>query len=148
MITKAPQPATVTLYEALRAANMDECDISDFDWDWGNCIVLPEAKSIEECEDAYEKFILLVALNLKTKAIERWYTPCDVCGFIEENRAAFERFFNEENREGYRPKDYEGPLKPDEDEGYFEAFMLPLGSLLNGDYCEDNYEKLVNMLLA
>ena len=149
MITKAPEPKTTTLYEALVANKLDGCDICDNDWDWGIYLGIPEAKSIEDCEDAYDKFTLLLALNLKTKGLRsNWYTPCDVSGFIEEHREVFENFFNEENREGYRPMDYEGPLKADEDEGYYEAFMLPMESLIAGNYCDEDYERLVSLLTA
>ena len=147
--TKAPELKETSLYEALLANRMDGCDICDNDWDWGIFLSLPDGDSVESCEDGYDKFCMLLCLNLRCKGIKHnWYTPCNVAGFIEEHRAVFEEFFNEENREGYRPSDYEGPLKANEDKGYFEAFMEPMESLIAGNYCESDYDKLVAMLLA
>lgn len=150
LLTKVPEQQETSLYEALVAERMDGCDICDVDWDWGIYLGIPDgAKSIDSCEDGYDKFCFILCLNLKTKGIQpEWYTPCNVCGFIEEHRATFEEFFNEKNREGYRPSDYEGPLKPDEDKGYYEAFMEPMESLIAGNYSESDYDELVTMLLG
>lgn len=146
LITSAPQLKDLSFYEACAHEHIDGADICDNDWDWGIFLSVPEAKTLDECEDAYDKFCLLLALNLRCKGINReWYTACDVCGFIEANRKVFEKFFNEENREGYRPMDYDNP-QPDEDEGYFEAFMQPMESLIAGNYCESNYQRLVDEL--
>lgn len=146
--TTAPKgKKTITFYEACKFAGMDGADISDRDWDWGIFLGIPEAETIKECEDGYDRFCLLLALNLHCEGIVRdWYTPCDVCAFIEAHRKTFERFFNEENREGYRPMDYNSP-KATEDKGYYEAFMQPMESLIAGNYTDEDYEKLVNLLL-
>lgn len=148
LITTAPESKEITFYEACMNIKTDGADISDRDWDWGIYLGLPsEARTLEKCEDGYERFCLLLAFNLHCKGIvSDWYTPCDVCGFIEAHRKTFEKFFNEENIEGYRPKDYGSP-KADEDKGYFEAFMQPMECLLAGNYAESSYDKLVDMLL-
>ena len=150
ILTKAPELKDSSLYGALIANKMDGCDICDEDWDWGIYLGIPsDVKSIDDCEDGYDKFCLLLCLNLKTKGIRPdWYTPCNVCGFIEEHRAVFEEFFNRESQEGYRPSDYDHKLKADEDKGYFEAFMEPMESLIAGNYCDSDYEELVKRLLA
>lgn len=149
MITKAPQPKNTSLYEALIANRMDGCDICDVDWDWGIYLGIPEAKSVEDCEDGYDKLMLLLALNLKTTGINRdWYTPCNVCEFIEENRKAFDRFLEEENREGCRPSDYDHELSPKKDDGYYEVYMESMECLIAGNYAEEDYDKLVGYLLA
>ena len=148
--TKVPHlPEETTLQQALMANNMDGCDITDYDWDWGIYLGLPEAKSIEDCKDGYDMFCLLLCLNIKTKGIKTdWYTPCGVCAFIEENRKAFDKFLNEENREGYRPCDYRKPLKADEDEGYYDVYMRSMECLIAGNYADKDYYKLVKYLLA
>jgi hypothetical protein len=59
---------------------------------------------------------------------------------------AFKKFFNEENREGYRPMDYENADDSTSDDGFYEAYLEGLESLLIGNYSEDDYEKLVLLL--
>lgn len=149
LLTSAPKPKETSLYEALLANRMDGCDICDLDWDWGIYLGLPEAESIEACEDGYDKFCLLLALNLTTKGIvPEGYTPCNVCAFIEAHRATFEAFLNDQNRGGCRPCDYPGTLKADEDKGYYEVFMESVEQLIAGMYANEAYEELVEMLLA
>ena len=148
MITKKPKLMEMSLYAALKNKEMDGCDICDNDWDWGIYLGFPEdVDSVEECKEPYDAFCLLLALNLKTKVVRPdWYTPCNVCEFIEENRKAFDKFMNEENREGYRPKDYEEPLKANEDDGYYEVYMATMENLIAGNYSDSDYEKLVKYL--
>lgn len=150
ILTKPEIPEEISFWQACKYNNLDGADICDTDWDWGIYLGFPEnADSLEECEDGYDRFCLMLALNLKCKNLrQNWYTPCNVCGFIEAHRQTFEDFFNRKNREGYRPSDYEGPLKADEDDGYYEAFMQPLESMLAGNYCDEDYEELVKMILA
>ena len=147
IVTKAPKLSDVSFYEAMRSAGMDGCDICDVDWDWGIYLGVPEAGSLDECEDSYDKLMLLFCLNIRCKEVRPdWYSPCYVAAFVEENRAAFDKFLEEENREGYRPSDYDAPLKADEDEGYYEVYMQSMECLIAGNYCESDYEKLVRYL--
>ena len=149
MITKTSQAKETSLYKALVASNMDGCDICDNDWEWGIYLGIPEAKSVDKCEDGYDKLCLLLVLNLNTTGIKRdWYTPCDVCAFVEKNRKAFDKFLEEENREGCRPSDYDHKLRANKDDGYYEVYMESLEQLIAGNYSDGNYDKLVGYLLA
>ena len=146
--TKKALPETVSFFEACRYEQIDGADISDDDWDWGIFLSCPDKGDIEELEDPYDKFCLILCLNLTCKGINHgWYTPCNVAGFIEANRKAFDRFMDEENAEGYRPMDYEEPLKADEDGGYFEVYMGTMENLIAGNYSESDYAKLIGYLL-
>lgn len=146
--THTPQPERMSFWEACKLAGVDGSDICDRDWDWGIFLGIPEAKSLEECEDGYDRFCLLLALNLHcTELRTDWYTVCDVCDFIEANRKAFDRFLEEANREGYRPSDYEGHLNANEDKGYYEVYMQSMECLIAGNYALEDYEKLIRYIL-
>ena len=122
----------------------DGFDISDDDWDWGTYI---EAYSPEDVYDSYDRFMVYLAENIEiVKFNENWYSPCKVAQFIVEHQAAFRQFFNEENREGYRPKDYKEADDPTVDEGFYEVYLCGLESLMVGNYTEEDYSKLLKLL--
>lgn len=148
--TEIPKPKEpMTFWEACKANSVDGCDICDADWDWGIYLGIPEAKSLKECEDDYDRFCLLLALNLECEKFQSdWYSVCKVSAFIEQHRKAFDRFCEEENRVGYRPSDYPEPLKADEDHGYCEVYMGTMENLIAGNYCDSDYEKLVSYILG
>lgn len=144
MITKEMKRNGITLYDMIQLAG-GGFDIADEDWDWG--VYMDCRDSWEECEDYYDKLMLLMAehiicLNYNSD----WYSPCQVAKFITKHIEAFTKFFNEENREGYRPLDYAGSADAEKDDGFYEAYMMPLESLIAGNYSEDNYEKLYKLL--
>ena len=147
MITTEIKPeANRPLYEVIREVNQDGFDICDNDWDWGTYFGCE--MSWEKCRDFYEKCMLLFALNIKCIIFnDNWYSPCLVKEFIWENKEVFTKFFNEENKEDYRPMDYEGhELDPNVDDGFYEAYMEPMESLIEGNYSERQYKKLFEML--
>lgn len=148
VITEKRTPKEISFYDACLLSHIDGADISDKDWDWGIYFGIPDgAKSIDDCEDSYDKFCFILSLNLKCEGIvPDWYTPCDVCGFIEAHRKVFDRFIEEANREGYRPSDFDEPLIASEDKGYYEVYMGTMENLIAGNYAESDYEKLVRYL--
>ena len=148
LTTKRETPKEISFFDACRLNQVDGSDICDNDWDWGIFLSCPDESDIDELDEAYDKFCLILCLNLKCKGIvHNWYTPCDVAHFIEEHRKAFDRFMDEENKEGYRPKDYDKPLKWDEDGGYLEVYMGTMENLIAGNYCESDYAKLIQYLM-
>lgn len=146
--TRIKEPKTLSFFDACRLQGIDGSDICDKDWDWGIFLSCPDENDVEKLDDAYDKFCLLLCLNLECEGIRPdWYTPCNVCEFIEAHRKTFDSFLEKENREGYRPSDYPKPLKANEDEGYFEVYMESMENLIAGNYCDSDYEELVQMLL-
>ena len=146
--TKKPLPEKISFFDACRYNQIDGADICDEDWDWGIFLSCPDESDIDKLDESYDKFCLILCLNLKCRGIVHdWYTPCDVAHFIEENRKAFDRFMDEENKEGYRPKDYKEPLRWDEDGGYLEVYMGTMENLIAGNYAEGDYAKLIQYLL-
>ena len=146
--TKKPLPEKISFFDACRYNQIDGADICDEDWDWGIFLSCPDEGDIDKLDDAYDKFCLILCLNLTCQCVvQDWYTPCDVCSFIEKHRKAFDRFMEEENREGCRPSDYPEPLKADEDKGYYEVYMGTMENLIAGNYPEGDYEKLIRYLM-
>ena len=136
----------MTLYEASQLS--EGLDITDKIWDIGIYFECP-ANWEEATDDSYDRFMLLLGCNIK---VAKWrpkgYTICDIAGFMWENRDVFGPFFNENNREGYRPADYgdSEELDPEEDSGFYEAFMQPFESLLAGNYTDEDYQELYEKL--
>ena len=122
-----------TLYE--RIVEEDGIDLADVDWDW--CTFIDCPTSWEEAKDGYDKFTLLCALNMIIDEND----CADVAAFLWENRDIFEPFFNKKNRSGYRPMDYED-ISPDEDGGFYEAYMVPMENLICGNYSDKDYQEL------
>ena len=146
MITEVPEIKDVSLYEAIMRQNGEGFDICDNVWDWGIYIGCP--KSFEEAgDDWYDKCMLLFCLNIRCKKVQpKWYSICLVSQFIKENIEVFRTFFNERNREGFRPSDYKHADDDTEDAGFFEAYMEPMESLIAGNYSESDYKDLYLLL--
>lgn len=137
--TKKEEEKRKLLYDRVVEEGGD-IDIGDIDWDWWTCFDCHE--NWEETEDYYDKFMLLFALSVEIDEIDR----IDACKFIMNNKEVLEEFFNEQNKVGYRPKDYDDP-QPDTDDGFYEAYLMPLESLLIGNYSEEDYKWLYQKLL-
>ena len=155
LVTQAPKYEGLSLYEYLKLTGHEDCDIGDEIWDLGTNLGYGGYDSFEEIDKAFKdpndrwyfKLILLFCWNIKVvKPQPNWYTVCDVCGFIEANKEAWDQFLNEENREGYRPMDYKH-LDPNKDDGYFEVYMQSFEQLCIGNYSDRQYGKLFLLLL-
>lgn len=126
-------------------------DVGDVDWDWESYFSCKNPES-EEFGDAYDSFMYLLGELTPVTRIrfdednESYFVIADFSGMLWNHRKVFEKFFNEQNRPGYRPCDYPG-CRYDEDSGFYEAFMMPLASLMAGDYTEDDYQELYDALM-
>lgn len=142
-----PKPKIITAYEAQYVTNDGEgFDISDDVFDWGNYFHCP--KDWNHCKDYYDKVLLLIGLNLKVLYVNfDWYTTCNVTGFIEENIKAINKFMNENYNEGYRPMDFEKQYTRDDEEFYEVYFERFFTHVLNGGFCETEYEDLYKKLI-
>ena len=141
VITETPKVENKSLFEVLSLTGKEGLDICDDIWDWG--IYLGCERSFENCkDDYYDKCMLLFALNFTcTKVCETGYSTCLVSKFIHDNIDVFREFFNEENREGYRPMDYDNADDWESDDGFYEAYMQPMESLIAGNYTDSDYKK-------
>lgn len=127
-----------------------EYDVCDDGWDW--CCCLCFHKIPEQGSDNYTRFCTWLAKNLELDDpkdcldnFAYYGVTCKVADLMWKHRDVFEPFFNENNKRGYRPKDYDD-IDPDEDEGFYEAYMMPLESLIVGNYSEEDYSKLLEAL--
>ena len=127
-----------------------EYDVCDDGWDW--CCCLCFNKIPEQGSDSYTRFCTWLAKNLELDDpkdcldnFAYYGVTCKVADLMWAHRDVFEPFFNENNKRGYRPKDY-GDIDPDADEGFYEAYMMPLESLIVGNYSEEDYSQLLEAL--
>lgn len=130
------------LIEFMRFTNKYGFDIADVDFDWGNYFEVPE--EIED-NNYYDKCMLFFAEHIiMVNYQEDWYSGCKIGEFLMKYESAFERLMNEENRYEYQPQNYNFETG---DEDWYELYILTFGSLINGNYAEEDYEKLYNYLI-
>lgn len=149
MITETPKLESKSIYEVLMFNQQEDMDICDDIFDWGSNIGC--RKSFEDCQDYYDKLMLLFCLNIECKRYnEKWYSCCKITEFIEANKEVFDKFMNEENREEYTPRYYKEELGMDnvtsETDDFYDLYLNTFESLIVGNYCESDYEKLYKML--
>ena len=144
-LDNSPAPE-MTLWQLMQMLHNGDLDITGTRWDWGTCMCVDLEPG--EDEDYYNKFMRLICMNIKVlKYKPDWYTQTTIEDFMWNNRDIFKPFFNENNRVGYRPKDYKG-ISPDADTGFYEAYMEPLESLMVGNYTDEDYEYLYKQFEA
>ena len=116
-------------------------DIADVDFDWGNYFEVPEEV---ENDDYYDKCMIFFAENITmVNYQENWYSGCKIGEFLMNYEDAFTTFMNEENRYEYRPENFDFEIG---DEDWYELYIMTFESLINGNYCEEDYEKLYTYL--
>ena len=116
-------------------------DIADVDFDWGNYFEVPE--EVED-DDYYDKCMIFFAENITILNYkENWYSCCKIGDFLMNYEDAFTTFMNEENRYEYRPENFNFK-KGDED--WYELYIMTFEGLINGNYAEEDYEKLYTYL--
>ena len=121
-------------------------DIAGNIFDWG--IAFDCACQIKDIHDGYDMFMYFIGREVNCLKFQpNWYSLCDVEKFIKKYISVFKKFFNEKNREGYRPMDYEDADNEERDLGFYEAYLQPLESLIAGNYIEDDYLELSKSLM-
>lgn len=112
-------------------------DICDDTWDCGNYFEVDG-----ESNDYYDKVMQFFAMNIEVlKYDPTWYTICDVSGFIWKNLNAFSRFMNAANNENFQPC-IQGVCESVDDYLMLDIYIATFQELINGNYCEEDYEKL------
>lgn len=133
-----------TLYEVLQLTGNEGFDIGDEKRDWGNCFDCPH---YEDIKDNYGKLMVLFALNIRVVRFQKdWYTTTTTSDFIVENKKAFTRFMNESNRPEYQPQTYGNEIDNDDDL-FYDLYMVTFENLINGYYSEQSYGKLYNYIV-
>lgn len=129
------------LIECIKERNY-RLDIADNIWDWGNYFESEVNLLVEEDYDYYDKLMYLFAENIDViKCNYDWYTVCDVSGFIWKNLNAFSKFMNAANNENFQPC-IQGVCESVDDYLMLDIYIATFQELINGNYCEEDYEKL------
>lgn len=141
-----------TLWETLNFIGESDRDISDTIYDfYTNMGISKDVKEDEEItkENAYDHWCNLVAKHLVVDKIINDYAVCvKLTDYIWARREVFEKFMNEENREGYRPMDYDPEdINPEIDGVFYDVYLTTFECLVIGNYAESDYLKLYKMLL-
>lgn len=137
---------TMKLIEFMEFSDNYGFDITDDIWDWGNYFETP--RNFKECENDYYNLLMWhFANNIEiVKYQEDWYSICKVSEFIYKNIKAFNKFMNEENREGYRPNEYE-EIESADDGLMVDIYLPTFENLINGNYSDDGYKKICEYLI-
>lgn len=131
----------MTIYEFMQFSNKWGFDISDEVFDWGNYFDVNHY-SLEK--DSYDVLMIYFANNIEmVKYREDWYSCCKVSEFIQAHRQAFDKFMVECNNERYQPNDEVSM----DDEEFYDLYLMTFENLINGNYADEDYELLYNLLL-
>ena len=149
MITETPKLENKSIYEVLMFNQQEDMDICDNIFDWACNIGC--RKSFEDCTDYYDKLMLLFCLNIQCENYKHdWYSCCKITDFIEANKEVFDKFMEEENKDQYKPSYYKNVYGMENvtsnDEDFYDLYLMTFQSLIVGNYCESDYEKLYKAL--
>lgn len=142
-----------SLAEVLASTTLEIIEVADKDWEDFEVDFSCKDPDIEEFEDSYDSFMFLLASLTPVEEVyrdsqgEASGATCDFTAVLWRFKDVFEEFFNEHNREGYRPMDYPN-CRFDEDSGFAEAYLYPLEYLIVGGYIDECYQDLYEKLTA
>lgn len=134
-----------TLKEALELLD-DGFDIADDIFDWGNYFGYDL-----ESDDYYDKLLDFMADHIEfVKYQKDWYSICKITDFIVKYQDKFDKFLNEVYLEEYTPKylckKYNMPKISEDDELFYDVYFDMFANLLNGNFSDEEYEKLYKIL--
>lgn len=131
----------MTIYEFMKFSDKDGFDIADEIFDWANYFGI-DLHNTEK--DSYDVVMVYFANNIEMVCYrENWYSSCKVSEFIQKHRKAFDEFMRTTNNESYQPKE---DVTID-DEEFYDLYLMTFESLINGNYAEEDYEWLYDLLL-
>ena len=129
------------IYEFMKFSNKWGFDIGDEVFDWGNYFEVNDGLS---SEDFYDVVMVYFANNIEmVNYNEDWYSCCKVSEFIQSHRKAFDKFMEKCNSKYYQPND----KVTMDDEEFYDLYINTFVNLINGNYAEEDYELLYELLL-
>ena len=129
------------IYEFMKFSNKWGFDIGDEVFDWGNYF---EVDNYSMEKDSYDILMVFFANNIEMLNYnEDWYSCCKVSEFIQSHRKAFDKFMEKCNSEYYQPND----KVTMDDEEFYDLYINTFANLINGNYAEEDYELLYDLLL-
>ena len=129
------------IYDFMKFSDIDGFDIADEIFDWGThfCIDMHNV-----AKDSYDVVMTYFANNIEmVNYRQEWYSSCKVSEFIQSHRKAFDKFMRMVNNENYQPND---EITID-DEEFCDLYLSTFESLVCGNYAEEDYELLYELLL-
>jgi hypothetical protein len=144
MINLTAPKRDITLYEVIKLSNKDR-DIADTIFDWAVYFDCPIDKDIKDCDDWYDRAMLLIALNVKVESTNEDYIICKFTDFINENRKAIDDFFNKVNKEEWQPRNME--YIEEDSEEFYDFYLTAFESFISGGYGINDYEVFCKCLL-
>lgn len=130
------------LYEVVKAGGKSR-DIADTIFDWAVYFDCPD--KWEDCDDYYDKVMLLFALNIEVESTNDSYIICKVTDFIERYRQQFDEFFNRVHKDEWQPRNMD--FIEEESEEFYDFYLSCFESLVSGGYSIDDYKVLYNCLV-
>ena len=129
------------IYEFMKFSNKWGFDIGDEIFDWGNYF---EIDNYSLTKDSYDVVMVYFANNIEMiNYNEDWYSCCKVSEFIQSHRKAFDKFMEKCNSKYYQPND----KVTMDDEEFYDLYINTFANLINGNYAEEDYELLYDLLL-
>jgi hypothetical protein len=131
----------MTIYEFMQFSKKYGFDIADEIFDWGNYFDV-NYDSLEK--DSYDVLMVYFANEIEmVNYNEDWYSCCKVSEFIDKHRKAFDLFMKQANNKYYQPN---GDIAID-DEEFCDLYLSTFENLINGNYADEDYELLYQLLL-
>jgi hypothetical protein len=131
------------IYEFMKFSNKWGFDISDEIFDWGNYFEVDNNLTLQKA-DFYDIVMVYFANNIEmVNYNEDWYSCCKVSEFIQKHRKAFDKFMEDCNSEYYKPNEN----VTIDDEEFFDLYISTFANLINGNYAEEDYELLYDLLI-
>ena len=129
------------IYEFMKFSNKWGFDIGDEIFDWGNYFAIDNYNTTK---DSYDIVMTYFANNIEmVNYNEDWYSCCKVSEFIQSHRKAFDKFMEKCNNKYYQPNDKVSM----DDEEFYDLYINTFANLINGNYAEEDYELLYDLLL-
>ena len=135
----------LNLYEAITTLKVDK-DICDNIFDYLNYFTCSKEN---EAYDNYDLLMIYFAKHIQVLSINDIAICCDISNFINKHKRVFDKFMNEENREQYTPKWFKktfNQIVKIDDEEFYDLYMMTFSSLINGNYSDRQYKKLLDYL--
>lgn len=131
----------MTIYEFMKFSNKDGFDIGDEIFDWATYF---GADLHDTTNDSYNVVMVYFANEIEmVNYNEDWYSCCKVSEFIQSHRKAFDKFMVKCNNKNYQPND---KITMD-DEEFCDLYLSTFESLVCGNYADEDYELLYELLL-
>lgn len=131
----------MTILEFMKFSNKDGFDIADEIFDWATYF---GADLHDTTNDSYNVVMVYFANEIEMVNFrEEWYSCCKVSEFIQSHRKVFDEFMRMANNEYFQPND-EVTI---DDEEFYDLYLATFENLINGNYAEDDYELLYDLLL-